>query len=349
MRTQKLSSVDGVIVFDLDDVRTSAGGTRLAPDIDEAEVALLARAMTYKFGVLEIPYGGAKAGIRATLDDRDAAMARYCEEIRPLVESRRFLTGPDLGTSEADFAPLRTETESAGPMNALVDGVPFEDLVTGFGVAAAADAAAGPLEGKRVAVEGFGKVGSGVVREAARRGASIVALSTVDGCIADPAGLDVEALLDARIEQGDAAIATAGLLVRPTAALFGVAADVLVPGARTGVLDAATAATVAAAVVVPAANAPYTESGLLTLESRGIVALADFVTNAGGVLGYRSPLWASTDEVMAAVEERIVELVSACLDHPDGPYRGACAGAERFIATWLDVGIASGGPPLAPG
>ena len=107
MEALRLETVDAFVVFDLDDAPHAAGGTRLAPDVSEREGALLARAMTYKFAVLGRPIGGAKGLVRADTDGRAAALARYCEEIRPLVESRRFLTGPDLGTYEANFAPLR--------------------------------------------------------------------------------------------------------------------------------------------------------------------------------------------------------------------------------------------------
>src|SRR5947207_14305430 len=104
MEALRLETVDAFVVFDLDDAPHAAGGTRLAPDVSEREGALLARAMTYKFAVLGRPIGGAKGLVRADTDGRAAALARYCEEIRPLVESRRFLTGPDLGTFEDVFA-----------------------------------------------------------------------------------------------------------------------------------------------------------------------------------------------------------------------------------------------------
>ncbi|MGH7823223.1 MAG: Glu/Leu/Phe/Val dehydrogenase dimerization domain-containing protein, partial [Candidatus Binatia bacterium] len=177
MQWLRLRSVDGFIALDLDDCAVNAGGTRLVPDGSEAEAALLARAMTYKFAALGIRTGGAKAVLRAAPDERAQVMRRYCEEIRPLVESARFLTGPDLGTIEADFAPLRRPGE-VGVMTESFGGVPFEDLLTGFGVVVAAQAALGSLEGRAVAVEGFGKVGGGVAREAIRRGARVVAVST---------------------------------------------------------------------------------------------------------------------------------------------------------------------------
>src|SRR5687767_11024100 len=219
MRVERLTTVDGFIVFDLDDVRISAGGTRLAPDVTEAEVAQLARAMTYKFGVLGTRMGGAKAGVRAEPSEKPEVMARYCEEIRPLVESRTFLTGADLGTSEADFAPLHAE-EGDHVIRSVVDGVPFEDLLTGYGVAVAAEVALGSLEGRTVSLEGFGKVGGGLAREVVRRGARVVAVSTVIGAVHDPDGFDVERLWELRRAHGDLFVEELGLEVRPPAALY---------------------------------------------------------------------------------------------------------------------------------
>src|SRR5215472_12350214 len=106
----ELTSVPGFVVFDLPGAQLSAGGTRLAPGATVAEVSLLARAMTYKFAALQARVGGAKAGVAADPADRVARadlMARFCEEVRPLADGGGFLTGPDMGTSEEDFAPLR--------------------------------------------------------------------------------------------------------------------------------------------------------------------------------------------------------------------------------------------------
>src|SRR6266545_6736015 len=105
MRIHELTTVDGEIVFDLE-CPTSGGGTRMAPDVTPDETALLARAMTYKLAILRQPMGGAKAGIRAGQADREAVLARYVEEIRPLVAREEFLTASDLGTQPQDFAGL---------------------------------------------------------------------------------------------------------------------------------------------------------------------------------------------------------------------------------------------------
>ena len=365
----ELGSVPGFVVFDLPGAPVCAGGTRLAPDISLAEVALLARAMTFKFAALGEQVGGAKAGLAGDPADHAAKaglMARYCAEIRPLADAGRFLTGPDMGTSEEDFAPLRERRAPPAAIRAVIGGVPFEDVLTGFGVVVAAEAAlragqaggpdgeaAGPgggWAGRSVAIEGFGKVGGGVAREVASRGGRVVAISTVAGCIADPAGLSVERLLELRQAHGDDCVARYGLPVGPPDRLFtGVAADVVVPGARPGVLGARAARSLPSSVriIAPAANAPYTAAGAEILHRRGIVALPDFVCNAGAVIGYRSARAATPQQVLADVDR------ADNRDHPRGAWssgRAARGGlrAGREVPARL-VGRAARAAVRSPG
>ena len=360
----ELGSVPGFVVFDLPGVPLSAGGTRLAPDVSVAEVAVLARSMTYKFAALGQRVGGAKAGVRGDPADRAgkaALMARFCAEVRPLADAGRFLTGPDMGTAEEDFAPLRERRAAPAAMRAVVAGVPFEDLLTGFGVAVAAgtalgqgpDGAQGPKgstgwDGHSVAIEGFGKVGGGVAREVSRRGGRVIAVSTVAGSVADPSGLDVERLLELRRAHGDACVLRYGRPVMPPQRLFTeVNADVLVPGTRPGTISGQTAGSLPAGVrvIAPAANAPYTAAGAEVLRRRGIVALPDFVCNAGAVIGYRSAADATPDQVLSAVEARIAGLIGEALGHPGGPFTGACEQAGGFLRSWWGE---PPGPPFAP-
>ena len=240
----ELSSVPGFVVFDLPGVPESAGGTRLAPDVSLAEVMLLARAMTYKYAALGAQMGGAKAGVRGDPADhagKAALMARFCAEIAPLTVTGRLLTGPDMGTAEEDFAPLRERRAAPAAIRAVMDGVPFEDLLTGFGVAVAAEAAlghrwGGGWDGRSVAIEGFGKVGGGVAREVTRRGGRVAAVSTVAGCVMDPAGLDTERLLALRRTHGDACVLHYGRTAGPPGELFtAVDADVVNETPRRGV------------------------------------------------------------------------------------------------------------------
>jgi glutamate dehydrogenase/leucine dehydrogenase len=350
--TVELQSVPGFIVFDLPGAQLSAGGTRLAADVTAVEVALLARAMTYKYAALGARVGGAKAGVvgdPADRADRAARMARYCAEIGPLVESGRFLTGPDMGTSEEDFAPLRENRAAPAAMSAVVGDVPFEDLLTGYGVAVAAETAlrataGGDWDGRSVAIEGFGKVGGGVAREVTRRGGRVVAVSTVAGSVADPSGLDIERLLELRSGYGDDCVARYGRPVAPPAELFTTAADVIVPGARPGVITGRVAQSLAPGVrvVAPAANVPYTRAGADVLRGREVAALPDFVCNAGAVLGYRSAPEDTPAQVLKVVEARIAELISVAMNHPSGPLAGACEHAATFLRSWW------GEPPAPP-
>ena len=353
----ELSSVPGFVAFDLPSAPESAGGTRLAPDVSAPEVALLARAMTYKFAALGTQTGGAKAGVRGDPADRAGKavlMARFCAEIAPLAETGRLLTGPDMGTAEEDFAPLRVRRAAPAAIRAVVDGVPFEDLLTGFGVAVAAEAALGDgwgggWDGRSVAIEGFGKVGGGVAREVTRRGGRVAAVSTVAGCVMDPAGLDTERLLALRRTHGDACVLHYGRPTGPPGELFtAVDADVIVPGTRPGVISGRTAGSLppGVRVIAPAANVPYTKPGADVLRQRGIVALPDFVCNAGAVIGYRSAADATPDEVLAAVEAMVTGLILEALGHPSGPLAGACDRAGRFLRGWWGE---PPGPPYAPG
>jgi glutamate dehydrogenase (NAD(P)+) len=353
----ELASVPGFVVFDLPGAGFSAGGTRLAPDVTVTEVALLARAMTYKFAALEAQAGGAKAGLIGDPADRAGRaglMAGYCAEIRPLVEAGRFVTGPDMGTTEADFAPLREGRASPAAIGAVIDGMPFEDLLTGYGVTVAAETAlraAGAGDGwtgRTVAIEGFGKVGGGVAREVTSRGGRVVAVSTVAGCVADPAGLDVPRMLALRGQHGDGWVAHYAGPARPPGELFTAAgADVLVPGARPGAISrrVAQALPPEVRIVAPAANVPYTADGAAVLRQRGIVALPDFVCNAGALIGYRSAPDASPGQVLADVGRRLAELTGDALGHPGGPLAGACERAAAFVRGWWGE---PPGPPFAP-
>jgi glutamate dehydrogenase/leucine dehydrogenase len=347
VRIQHLQTVDGFIAFDFDDARVSAGGTRFAPDVSENEAALLARAMTYKFGILGRPAGGAKGAVRGDPKDRDVLMARFCAEIHPLVKQASFLTGPDLGTFESDFAPIRDPAQPASVMTQSIGSVAIEDLVTGFGVVVAAESAMGDVDMTTFAIEGFGKVGGGVAREAVRRGARVVAVSTIEGCVFDPAGLDVEQLLAVRHAHKDAFVHHVGARFDPDpASLFDVDADVLVPGARAGVITGEVAERLKTRWVVPAANVPYTREAIDVMRTRRVRYLPDFLCNAGAVIGYTADVTGPGD-LFRHVENVIAELMSRAAADPRGPFEGACAMAEAFIGTWRGADGLPDGPPLA--
>ena len=224
--------LEAFVVVDHDQFPIAAGGTRMLPDVNIDEVARLARAMTWKFAVWHVPYAGAKAGVRFTGGARDEVLAAYRRALEPYREV--FITGPDMGTSPADFAQA---LEDPLPLWAQShEGVDMDDLATGHGVKAAAEAAlvhsGRALAGAAIAIEGFGKVGAGMALASVRAGARVVGVSTVDGLLADPDGLDVDELFSLRERFGDALVTHGPVPVRPRGELFDLGCYVLVPGAR---------------------------------------------------------------------------------------------------------------------
>jgi glutamate dehydrogenase (NAD(P)+) len=276
-------TAEAFVVIDHELFPIAAGGTRMLPDVDRPEVARLARAMTWKLAACSLPCAGAKAGIRFEGGDRAAVLAAYKRALEPYRDI--FLTGPDMGTYPADFVD---EDEDAVPLWARShEGLGMDDLATGHGVKAAAEAALArldrPLAGAAVAIEGFGKVGAGTARACARAGARIVGVSTVHGLLADPGGLDVDELFALRALHGDHFVEHGGEPAGPREALFELDCDVLVPGARPDSITRDVAERARCAVVAPAANIPYGSGAVEILHRRGVLAVPDFVSNAGAV------------------------------------------------------------------
>ena len=335
--TDANSGLTAFVVIDHDLFPVSAGGTRMLPDVDVREIARLARAMTWKFAAARVPYAGAKAGVRFAGSDRAGVLAAYRRALEPYRDV--FLTGPDMGTSPHDFLdggggplPLWAQTH---------EGLGMDDLATGHGVKAAAEAALAhlgrPLSGATVAIEGFGKVGAGAARAFERAGARVIGVSTVAGLVADTGGLAVEDLIALRTRHGDNLVHHAGAPARPREELFELDCDVLVPGARPDSITPDVAGRVRCAVVAPAANAPYHRDAVVVLHERGIVAVPDFVANAGGVHLYVS---VSNDDApdtaLAVIEGKIRGAVAQTLatadEHGLTPLAAALHTGRAYLA-----------------
>jgi glutamate dehydrogenase/leucine dehydrogenase len=184
--------------------------------------------------------------------------------------------------------------------------------------------------------------------ELAMRGARIVAFSTIYGCVQRPTGFDVDELLRLRAVHGDHLVEHLGAELRPAAELFDVEADVLVPGARIGVIDEARARSLRVRVVAPGANVPYTAGALDVLKQRGIPALADFICNSGATIGYVTSGLENVDQAVATVERRVRDLTRESLADPQGPLSGARRIAEAHLRTWLGRDQMPDGPAVAP-
>jgi glutamate dehydrogenase (NAD(P)+) len=170
-----------------------------------------------------------------------------------------------------------------------------------------------------------------------REGARVIGVSNVHGALHDPSGLNVERLLALRARHGDAALERyEGGTRSARDTLFSLPCDVLVPGARPDSLHRGNVGSVSAFLVVPAANIPYAEGALPALEKRGIRALPDFVTNAGGVLGVLAGMGglemrAIFDMVRDRIRENVDRMFDAARDEKTTLYAAALDLARKAI------------------
>ena len=276
------------------------GGLRYHPAVDLDGVRALAAGMTWKTALAGLPFGGAKGGL--DLDPRGLSPAELQRATRAVMDRlekvlgpMRDIMAPDMGTGPAEMAWLMDEYGRLhGHTPAIVTGKPVElggtvgrVEATGEGVAVVAREAAGaigmPLRGARVAIQGFGNVGSHAAAALARLGCRIVAVSDADGGVWNPAGLDAGELVR-RARAG--VVGHEGLDVERIAndELLALECEVLLPAAVGGVLHAGNAGAVRARMVVEAANGPTTPEADRILGARGVLVVPDVLANAGGVV-----------------------------------------------------------------
>ncbi|TWP43493.1 Glu/Leu/Phe/Val dehydrogenase [Lentzea tibetensis] len=313
--SDRRTGMKGVLVIDNTARGMGKGGTRMSPSVTSAEIARLARVMTWKWAGVDLFFGGAKAGIvfDPASAGKEAALRAFVRKLSNEVP-REYVLGLDMGLTERDAAIVQDELGDRGAMMgapAELGGLPYDELgVTGFGVAEVADELMS-LQGKRVAIQGFGAVGAAAAKRFTELGASVVAVSSVHGALHDPDGLDVAGLLKLRAEHGDLAVKEYGSVLALGAELR-VQCDVLVPAALQDVIDADLAGELDATLVVEGANLPTSVAAQEVMASRGITVVPDFIANAGGVVAAAfgmdarySPFPVNPVTVLDAVSEKL--------------------------------------------
>lgn len=285
------TGMKGVLVIDNTARGIGKGGTRMLPTVSVREIARLARVMTWKWAGVDLFYGGAKAGIQAD------PQSPYKEEILRAFVRRlsnevpaEYVFGLDMGLTEDDAAIINDELGDRGAAVGTpyeLGGIPYDKLgITGYGVAEVVDQAAVRigLEGRRVALQGFGAVGHAAAARLHALDYSVVSISTAAGALHDPAGLDVPLLLQLREDRGDTLVdALPQLRIEPGSELL-VDADIAVPAALQDVITVNNAADIKARLLVEGANLPTSPDAQTLLHRRGVTVIPDFVANAGGVV-----------------------------------------------------------------
>ena len=276
------------------------GGVRFHQDVTLSEVMALSAWMSVKNAAVNVPYGGAKGGIRVnpktlSTGELERLTRRYTSEIGLLIGPTKDIPAPDVNTNGQVMAwMMDTYSMNVGATaTGVVTGKPVDIggslgriEATGRGVftvgVEAAKLTGLAIEGARVAVQGFGNVGGTAGKLFADAGAKVVAVQDHTGTVHNASGLDVPALL-AHVKAQGGVGGFAGGEHMADDAFWGVACDILIPAALEGQITKDNAARIQARMVIEGANVPTTPEADDILHDKGVLVLPDVIANAGGV------------------------------------------------------------------
>lgn len=289
------------------------GGIRFSLDVNEDEVQALAALMTYKCAVVDVPFGGAKGGIRINRNDYSAAeLERITRRFTFELAKKNFIgpgvdvPAPDFGTGQQEMAWIadtyltlvRNEIDALACVTGkpvAFGGIRGRVEATGLGVfygvreacLVAEDMRALGIEpglpGKRIVVQGFGNVGFHAAQFLAEGGAKIIAVAEYNGAVVNEDGLDVAQLDEHRRDTGSILGFPGGHDLQPTQAALELDCDILVPAALENVITSENAPRIKARMIAEAANGPLTADASEQLAKRGVLIIPDTYLNAGGV------------------------------------------------------------------
>jgi glutamate dehydrogenase (NAD(P)+) len=307
------------------------GGVRYHPDVTLEEVMALAAWMTVKCAAVNLPYGGAKGGIRVTPKDLshkelERLTRRYTSEIGLIIGPDKDIPAPDVNTNAQimawmmDTYSMNTGSTATG----VVTGKPIplggslgRVKATGRGVFVVGREAARrqnvALDGARVSIQGFGNVGSSAAELFAGNGSKVIAVQDHTGTIFNSKGMDMASLMaELHGKGGIGEFKGADKIANEE--FWDVESDFLIPAALEGQLNTARAHRVKTRIVLEGANGPTTPDADLILADRGILVVPDVIANAGGVTvsyfewvqDFSSFFW-TEDEINVRLDRIMVE------------------------------------------
>jgi glutamate dehydrogenase (NAD(P)+) len=320
---QTKDRVLGYLVIDSFSQGRSHGGIRMHEGVSEAELRLLARTMTKKYRFLNLPFGGAKAGVVGDPDageaERIARLTAFGEGIRPILEKELFVPAGDMGTDLAhirkmlenlniQFERRRLPPVSSGRYTAYSVFIGLCELTRWRGVS---------IEGCSAAVEGFGEVGSHLALLLSQAGACVQAVSTSKGAVYDPLGLDVEMLLELHRQYGSGLVEHYPRGERlPAEFLCTLPVDLLSPCANLHTIQEGNVKSIQAKFICPGANNPWPEGIEKIFDEEDIPYFPDFAANTGGILGTLLAYFGFRhDEIVRHINTEFVFLHRLILQH----------------------------------
>ncbi len=322
------------------------GGVRFHPNVTLEEVMALSAWMTVKTAAVNLPYGGAKGGIRVdpkllSRKEVERLTRRYTSEIGFIIGPQRDIPAPDVNTNAQIMAWMMDtySVNTGSTATGVVTGKPIHlggslgrVKATGRGVFVCGREAARrinlPLDGARIAVQGFGNVGSSAAELFVGSGAKVVAVQDHSGTIANAHGLDMTTLMDTVRSDG----AVGAFAENPASAaeriddeaFWDVDCDILIPAALEGVITPERAERIQARLVLEGANGPTLPTGDDVLKDRGVLVVPDVICNAGGVTvsyfewvqDFSSFFW-SEDEINLRLDKIMVDALKVIWNTAD--------------------------------
>jgi glutamate dehydrogenase/leucine dehydrogenase len=289
------------------------------------ELRDLAHRMTLKFGFLGLAGGGSKAGVigdpEAPRSERLKLLRLFADAISPLIQTSLYMPHPDVGTTGDDIremlhhlkikrGPREPTREQSGAFTSMTVVASARIGLEHLGMG---------LSGIQTAIEGFGKVGSATAQRLADKGTRIVAVSTSQGALYNPAGLNLERMISLQKEHGSSFVnyyGDAELMEREQLLILPV--DLLCPCGVGQSITKRNAPEIRARVISSGANCPVTTEAEEILFHKKILCLPDFITNSGGVLG-GTMAFAGIDLVDTArlIDEKLGPRIRTLMDEAD--------------------------------
>ena len=289
------------------------GGIRFAPTVTQDEIMALAALMTFKCAIVDVPFGGAKGGVRIAPGRspgfRERTTRRYTAELirKNFIGPAVDVPAPDYGTGEQEMAwiadtygqlrPGELDTWACVTGKPLrLHGIPGRREAVGLGVFHGlreclslvedleATGLTGGLAGKRVVIQGLGNVGFHTAKYLREEGeALVVGIAEIEGGIYNPRGLDPEAVRTHRLETGSILDFHGARNIAPAAKMLELECDILIPAALENQITAENSSRIQARIIAEAANGPVTPEADELLRERGVLLIPDLYLNAGGV------------------------------------------------------------------
>jgi len=327
--------LEGFLVIDNTARGPGKGGIRMTTNVNKEEIFRLARTMTFKTALADLPYGGAKSGIvfngnAQTEDEKKALIQSFAKSIGSLTP-KKYVAAPDVNTGEKEIewfvsATGNWRSATGKPANLCMRvfgkpgekcGIPHEFGSTGFGVAIAAKIAADlsgiSIKGVAVGIHGFGNVGSFTYKYLTEMGAKVVLIADSRAAVLDNNGLNPKTINKWEKEKKHLDKYPQGEKIDPKD-FWSQKVDILIPASVTDVINESNYRDIKTKIIVEAANIPMSEEIEKKLWEKGILIVPDIVANAGGVISsYAEYKGYNPKKMLDIVEKRITKTAKIVL------------------------------------